>query len=201
VPVATYRIQFNKNFRFTDCLAIVPYLHQLGVTEVYASPRFRARRGSSHGYDVANPLRVNSELGTDDEFDDLCDKLKKYEMGLLLDIVPNHMAASHENPWWTDVLENGPSSPYAHYFDIDWHPAITKAAFLQENKVLLPVLGNLYGNVLESQDLVLHLDEEGFWIRYYERELPVDPKTYGAILEHCALKVAEAFGDEHPAVL
>lgn len=201
VPIATYRIQFNKDFRFADCVQIVPYLHQLGVSEVYASPRFRARRGSSHGYDVANPLRVNSELGTDDEFDDLCAKLKKYEMGLLLDIVPNHMAASHENPWWTDVLENGPSSPYAHYFAIDWHPAITKAAFLQESKVLLAVLGDLYGNVLESQEIALYLDEGGFSLRYYERQWPIDPATYGPILEHCARKLAEAFGDEHPAVL
>jgi (1->4)-alpha-D-glucan 1-alpha-D-glucosylmutase len=200
VPVATYRIQFNKDFRFLDARDIVPYLHELGTSEVYASPRSRARRGSSHGYDVANPLRVNSELGTDQEFDDLCERLKHYAMGLLLDIVPNHMAASHENPWWMDVLENGPGSPYAHYFDIDWHPATSKAAFLQENRVLLPVLGKLYGIELEDQQLTLRLDEAGLFVRYYEEKFPLDPKTYGPVLERCASRLAESLGEEHAAV-
>ena len=194
IPVSTYRVQFNKEFRFVDCRDIVSYLHTLGIGALYSSPRFRARRGSEHGYDVASPLRVNSELGTDEEFDDLCAKLHTYGLGLVLDIVPNHMAASHENPWWMDVLENGPSSPYAHYFDIEWHPAISKAAFLQENKVLLPVLGDLYGNVLERRELTLGIDDGGFFLRYYERRIPIDPASYVNILDVCLERLAE----EHP---
>jgi (1->4)-alpha-D-glucan 1-alpha-D-glucosylmutase len=102
VPVATYRIQFSLNFRFVDAKNLVPYLHELGITHLYVSPRFKAGKASSHGYDVADPLRVNSELGTEEEFDELVYKLKCYGMGLLLDIVPNHMAASPENPWWDE---------------------------------------------------------------------------------------------------
>ena len=199
IPISTYRIQFHKDFRFLDCRDIVSYLHELGIGALYSSPRFRARRGSSHGYDVASPLRVNSELGTDEEFDDLCAKLRHYGLGLILDIVPNHMAASHENPWWMDVLENGPSSPYAHYFDIDWHPATSKASFLQENRILLPVLGNLYGNVLKNGEISVGLDETGFFLRYYERKIPLAPRSYGTILEVCLERIRRDLGPLHPA--
>lgn len=165
VPVATYRIQFSRDFRFVDARNLVPYLHELGITHLYASPRFKPGKGSSHGYDVADPFRINSELGTEEEFDEVVQKLKSYGMGLLLDIVPNHMVASSENPWWMDMLENGQASRYAGYFDIDWHPAAGKSSFLEGNRVLLPVLGDLYGKVLESQELNLKLDENGFYIR------------------------------------
>ncbi len=184
-PGATYRMQFHKDFRFVDGRDLVPYLSELGITDLYSSPRYKARRGSSHGYDIANPLRVNSELGTEEDFEDMARKLSHYSMGLLLDIVPNHMAASYENPWWTDVLENGPSSVYASYFDIDWHPAITKAAFLQENRVLLPILGDLYGNVLASGELTFKIEDTGIHVRYHETRLPLDPKSYITILEYC----------------
>lgn len=184
VPVSTYRIQFNLNFRFVDAKNLVPYFHELGITHLYVSPRFKAGKGSSHGYDVADPFRINSELGTEEEFVDLVRKLKSYGMGLLLDIVPNHMVASSENPWWMDVLENGPSSEYARYFDIEWHPAAGKGLFLQNNKVLIPILGDLYGKVLENQELTLKLDENGFYIRYYEHRLPLNPSTYHVVLEH-----------------
>jgi (1->4)-alpha-D-glucan 1-alpha-D-glucosylmutase len=194
IPISTYRVQFNKDFRFLDCRDIVPYLHLLGIGALYSSPRFRARRGSEHGYDVASPLLVNSELGTEEEFGELCAKLRDYTLGLVLDIVPNHMAASHENPWWTDVLENGRSSPYAHYFDIEWHPAISKAAFLQENKVLLPILGDLYGNVLQRGELSLGIDENGFFLRYFERKIPLDPASYEDILDIWLMQMT----GEHP---
>ena len=199
-PVSTYRVQFSKEFRFLDCRDIVPYLHLLGIGALYSSPRFRARRGSEHGYDVASPLRVNSELGTDEEFDDLCSKLRHYGLGLVLDIVPNHMAASHENPWWMDVLENGRASPYAHYFDIDWHPVISKAAFLQDNKILLPILGDLYGNVLKRGELSLCLDETGFSLRYYERKIPLDPASYGLLLAACQERIIRDLGKSHDSV-
>ncbi|MEJ2007024.1 MAG: malto-oligosyltrehalose synthase [Acidobacteriota bacterium] len=200
VPVATYRIQLSLNFRFVDARNLVPYLHELGITHLYASPRFKAGRGSSHGYDIADPMRINSELGTEREFDELVHKLKSYGMGLLLDIVPNHMMASSENPWWMDLLENGPGSEYSGYFDIDWHPGTGKATFLQDNKVLLPVLGDLYGNVLEAQELNLRLDENGFYIRYFEHRFPLNPSTYRPILEHC-LEVARATGNGNSPVI
>jgi (1->4)-alpha-D-glucan 1-alpha-D-glucosylmutase len=182
VPISTYRIQFSLQFRFTDARELVPYLHELGVSDLYASPRFQARKGSTHGYDVADPRHVSSELGTEGNFKDLSDRLKSYSMGLLLDIVPNHMSASHENPWWMDVLENGPSSQYADYFDIDWHPTTTKAAFLQENRVLLPFLGDLYGNILENCEIALRLDDSGFFIQYFDHRFPLDPKSYEPII-------------------
>ena len=182
VPASTYRFQFNLQFRFSDARELVPYLNELGITDLYASPRFQARKGSMHGYDVTDPRRVSSELGTEHDFAELSDRLKGYSMGLLLDIVPNHMAASHENPWWMDVLENGPSSPYADYFDIDWHPATTKAAFLQDNRVLLPFLGDLYGTILENCELTLKLDDAGFFIQYYAHRFPLDPKSYEPLI-------------------
>ena len=189
VPGATYRLQFNKDFRFVDGRDLVPYLSDLGITDLYSSPRYKARRGSSHGYDIANPLRVNSELGTEEDFDEMAEKLHHYSMGLLLDTVPNHMAASYENPWWMDVLENGPSSAYASYFDIDWHPTTSKAAFLQENRVLLPVLGDLYGNVLASGELSLKIEDIGIHVSYYDKRLPLDPKTYTTVLQHAPKQV------------
>jgi len=184
IPGATYRLQFHKDFRFVDGRDLVPYLSDLGITDLYSSPRYKARRGSSHGYDIANPLRVNSELGTEEDFDEMAEKLRHYGMGLLLDTVPNHMAASYENPWWVDVLENGPSSAYASYFDIDWRPATSKAAFLQDNRVLLPILGDLYGNVLASGELKLKIEDTGIHVAYYDKRLPLDPKTYTTVLEH-----------------
>ncbi len=120
VPTATYRFQFNRDFGFRDALELIEYLRRLGVSDVYASPILQARRGSTHGYDVTDPTRLNAELGTEDDFNRLCDALRERDMGLLADFVPNHMAASDENPWWRDVQENGRDSPYALYFDTDW---------------------------------------------------------------------------------
>ncbi|KPK47005.1 MAG: hypothetical protein AMJ77_04455, partial [Dehalococcoidia bacterium SM23_28_2] len=152
VPVATYRLQFNSSFRFPDAQALVPYLNELGITDIYASPIFKARRGSTHGYDITDPTRLNPELGTEAEFEALVQELKRHGMGLLLDIVPNHMAAISENQWWLDVLENGPGSPYAAYFDIDWRP--DPASGVPANTVLLPILGGAYRSVLENRELI-----------------------------------------------
>jgi (1->4)-alpha-D-glucan 1-alpha-D-glucosylmutase len=159
-PSSTYRTQFNLNFRFRDAEELVPYLHALEITHLYASPRFRARKGSLHGYDVADARRVNSELGTEEEFHALVNRLHNYGMGLLLDIVPNHLAASEENPWWMDLLENGQQSEFATYFDIDW-----AADPLERSRILLPFLGDMYGKVLEDQQLSLHYDDQGAFER------------------------------------
>ncbi|MGH9435488.1 MAG: alpha-amylase family glycosyl hydrolase, partial [Terriglobia bacterium] len=179
IPTSTYRLQLNGEFRFTDARALIPYLHELGITDVYASPILQARRGSTHGYDVTDPTRLNAETGSEDDFDGLVREIQQYGMGLLLDIVPNHMAASIENPWWADVLENGPGSSYATYFDIDWHPP-NKAL---ENKVLLPLLARPYAQALERQELALTFEKSGFFIRYGDTRLPVAPKSYRLILE------------------
>jgi (1->4)-alpha-D-glucan 1-alpha-D-glucosylmutase len=185
VPAATYRFQFHLNFRFADAEQIIPYLHEMGITHLYASPWGRARRGSMHGYDVADPLHVNSELGTEEEFASLVERLHKYGMGLLLDIVPNHMAASPENPWWVDVLENGIESPYAFYFDIDWDAPGAKSPDLQKNQVVLPILTDQYDRVLFGQGLVLRFDERGFFFHAQGNRVPVNPRTYHEILTPC----------------
>ncbi|MFQ5846250.1 MAG: malto-oligosyltrehalose synthase [Candidatus Methylomirabilales bacterium] len=195
VPGATYRLQFNQDFGFADARRLVPYLLMLGITDLYASPIFQVRRGSTHGYDVTDPTRLNPELGTREEFDLLSEELRRHGMGLLLDIEPNHMAASPENPWWTDVLENGPSSRYASYFDIDWHPDSGPLA----DKVLLPLLGGPYGQVLEKQELVLGLDEGGFHVRYYNVKLPIQLKSYRSILAHRMHTMEETLGMAHLA--
>src|SRR5262249_10864632 len=130
IPTTTYRLQFNRDFRFADALRIVDYLHELGITDVYASPLFKARPGSTHGYDIIDPTQLNPEIGTPQEFDELCRALRAKDMGLILDIVPNHMAASLANPWWFDVLEKGEESQYSQFFDVNW----------QSKKVLLPIL-------------------------------------------------------------
>src|SRR5215470_10927565 len=131
IPISTYRLQFSRDFRFSDALRIIDYLHELGISDLYASPILKARAGSTHGYDVIDPNQLNPELGTEQEFDELCRALQARDMGLILDIVPNHMAASMDNPWWFDVLEKGEESLYSPFFDVNW----------QSKKVLLPILG------------------------------------------------------------
>lgn len=185
IPSATYRVQFNLNFRFADAEALIPYLHDLGISHLYASPRFKARRGSSHGYDVADPLRINSELGTEEEFDRLVERLHQYGMSLLLDIVPNHMAASSENPWWMDVLENGRASRYAGFFDIDWEPEGIKISAVEKDRVILPVLAAPYSEILLNQGIRLRFDDRGFFFQYEDNRFPVNPSTYAQILEFC----------------
>src|SRR5438874_3069738 len=163
IPVSTYRLQFNRDFRFADALRIVDYLHDLGITDLYASPIFKARSGSTHGYDVTDPAQVNPELGTEEEFDELCHAIHAHGMGLVLDIVPNHMAASLENPWWFDVLEKGEESPYAQFFDVNW----------ESKKVLLPILDRPYGEALENQELLLTMENGRPVLQYYEQKLPI----------------------------
>ncbi len=122
IPKSTYRIQLNHEFTFQDLKAIILYLAELGISDVYASPIFKARKGSMHGYDVVDPTQLNSELGTENDFSKLNEELKKVNMGWLQDVVPNHMAYDSQNKILMDVLENGPHSRYAHFFDIEWEP-------------------------------------------------------------------------------
>jgi (1->4)-alpha-D-glucan 1-alpha-D-glucosylmutase len=175
IPVATYRIQFNPEFTFQDARKIVDYLAGLGITDVYSSPILRPRKGSTHGYDVVDASMLNPALGGEDDFTELTGDLDRRDMGLILDIVPNHMAASHENAWWMSVLENGQHSRFVHYFDIDW----------SGNKVLLPILGQPYGQTLESGELKLGFDVDGFFLSYYDKRLPLSPQSYHLVLREC----------------
>jgi (1->4)-alpha-D-glucan 1-alpha-D-glucosylmutase len=195
IPVSTYRLQLNHQFRFTDAVSIVSYLRQIGITDVYASPCFKARKGSLHGYDIEDHREVNPEIGTEGEFDHWTAELKRHEMGLVLDVVPNHMSiAGNENTWWNDVLEHGPSSIYAGFFDINWKPIKVEL----EDKVLLPILGDQYGIVLENQELTLTFGDGVFRIRYGDRELPVGPVPYSRILTSRIEDLAKKLGDEDP---
>jgi (1->4)-alpha-D-glucan 1-alpha-D-glucosylmutase len=179
IPTAIYRLQFNHAFTFLDAARIVPYLHALGITDCYASSYLTAVPGSQHGYDIVDPTRLNPDLGTEHDFRIFTDSLVQHGMGQILDVVPNHMGIAKScNSWWLDVLENGPSSHYAAFFDIDWHPV--KAEL--EDKVLLPILGEQYGTVVENQEITLEYHEGRFFIRYYDHQLPVDPKSSAMIL-------------------
>jgi (1->4)-alpha-D-glucan 1-alpha-D-glucosylmutase len=195
VPTATYRLQFNYRFKFSDAKPIVSYLHELGISDCYASPYFRANKGSLHGYDILDHNQLNPEIGTDEEYTEFVDELRKYEMGQILDVVPNHMSiAGNENSWWMDVLENGPSSIYADFFDIDWNPVKVDL----KNKVLLPILGDQYGRVLENQELNLIFEEGGFFISYSDRKLPLDPVSYNRILKFRVDQFENDMGKDHP---
>jgi len=178
---ATYRLQLGPTLRFEDVGALAPYLHSLGVSEAYLSPCFKCGPGSSHGYDVTDPNAFNPEVGTEQTFDQMARALAANGIGVILDIVPNHMGiVGDSNPWWTDVLENGPASPYARFFDIDWVPAKPELY----GKVLLPVLPDQYGAVLEAQQLQLELVEGAFVVRYAGARLPVAPDSYAQVLTH-----------------
>jgi (1->4)-alpha-D-glucan 1-alpha-D-glucosylmutase len=180
IPVSTYRLQLKGSFTFADARALADYLSQLGISDLYASPILTARRGSEHGYDVVDPSRVSPELGGEEELLRLSDDLRSRDMGLLVDIVPNHMCvAPGANLFWSDVLENGPSSQYARFFDIDWSPPKTDL----EGMLLLPILGDQYGRVLESEELRVELCGGAFVLRYYDATLPLAPKSWPVVLE------------------
>ena len=197
-PVSCYRLQFNKDFTFQDAERTLPYLKRLGITDIYSSPYFHARPGSPHGYDITDYSSLNPELGTEEDFISFTDTLRSLGMGLIMDIVPNHMSiASATNPWWRDVLENGPASPHAGHFDIDWKPLKEEL----EGKVIVPVLGGQYGEVLESGGLSLVYDKGGFSARYFEHDLPIDPSSLNQILEHTQKLLMEASDRNNPVLL
>jgi len=197
VPAATYRVQFNHLFRFADAARMLPYLSELGISDVYASPYLKAKPGSLHGYDIVDPQQLNPEIGTEAEYQAFVKELQRHGMGQIVDVVPNHMCiTSKENRWWMDVLENGPASPYARFFDIDWHPVKKEL----ESKLLLPMLGDQYGTVLERGELRLIVDEGAFFIVYYDHQLPLRPQTYARILEHRLEMLTGSLTGSHPAL-
>jgi len=198
IPRATYRVQLNREFGFAQAAAIVPYLQALGISHLYCSPFLKARAGSSHGYDIVDHNALNPELGSRDEFNQLTEVLKHHGMGLILDLVPNHMGVGgNDNPWWLDVLENGPASEYADFFDIDWQPAKPELAA----RVLLPLLEDHYGKVLEAALLRLKFDvtRGQFSIAYHEHRFPIDPRTYPLILRPALESLTRGVGAGHAA--
>jgi (1->4)-alpha-D-glucan 1-alpha-D-glucosylmutase len=181
-PEATYRLQFHAGFTFRDATAIVPYLRDLGVTHCYASPYLKARPGSQHGYDIVDHAVLNPEIGSDQDYQDWVAALHGHGLGQVFDMVPNHMGViGNENRWWNDVLENGPSSPYAGVFDIEWHSSPRPAL---QNRVLLPVLGEAYGKALESQQIRLGYEGGTFTLNYFEHRFPVSPRTVEQVLAY-----------------
>ena len=180
IPICTYRLQFNRQFTFAQARELVSYLHELGVSDAYASPYFQARAESLHGYDITDHNKLNAAIGSSADYDAWTAELHAHGMGQTADFVPNHMGIGEPlNLWWMDVLENGPSSTYAKYFDIDWRPLKPEL----QDKVLLPILSDQYGRVLERGELQLRFESGVFTLHYHDYVLPVAPGTYRYILE------------------
>ena len=197
-PIATYRAHLYRGFGFEQAAEVVSYLAELGISHLYTSPYLQAVAGSTHGYDVVDPTRVNEELGGPDAHARLCRSLQSVGLGHMIDVVPNHMAiAGRQNPWWWDVLENGPSSHYATYFDVDWEASEER----WPNKVLLPVLAAHYGRILEAGELRLIHHDGVFTLQYHDHVFPVDPSSLVELLSRaaasCESELLEFLAESH----
>jgi (1->4)-alpha-D-glucan 1-alpha-D-glucosylmutase len=180
IPNATYRLQLNKSFTLHDAERQMDYLARLGISHLYLSPILEAQPGSMHCYDIVNHRRLNPELGAQTDLDRFCDRLRLRGMGIVLDLVPNHMGIGKHNAWWMDVLEHGAASEFAEYFDIEWSPVKKEL----HGKVLLPILGAPYGKVIRKGELhfSFNSDHGKFTVAYYDDELPLSPESYPMIL-------------------
>jgi (1->4)-alpha-D-glucan 1-alpha-D-glucosylmutase len=197
IPIATYRLQFTPDFGFKEAQEIVAYLRDLGVSDIYASPIFKAKSGSTHGYDVIDPNQINPELGGREGFDRLIEEVKKYGMGWLQDIVPNHTAFDGENQMLMEVLENGPSSAFFDFFDIEWNHPLGSA----RGKVLAPFLGSFYAECLENGEIQLRYDQNGFSFNYYDFKFPAKAESYAKILANDLAALKGKLGTVHPDFL
>jgi (1->4)-alpha-D-glucan 1-alpha-D-glucosylmutase len=182
IPSSTYRLQLHRGFTFDDAIKAADYLQALGVSHVYCSPYLQAAPGSTHGYDVVDHQRVNDELGGEEGHKRFCQRLKELGLGQVLDIVPNHMALGMQNQYWWDVLENGQSSRYATWFDIDWRLVAMKL----QNKILIPVLGNQYGHALTAGQILVEHNCERFQVRYIDNLFPMAPRSLSILLSKAA---------------
>ena len=200
IPRATYRLQLNRHFTIAEATRRVPYLARLGVSHVYCSPYLRARPGSEHGYDIIDHNAFNPEIGSEADFQRFSEALERHGMAQIMDVVPNHMGVmGADNAWWLDVLENGPASVYAPYFDIDWKPVKREL----HDKLLLPILGDAYGEVLERGELQLAFDADrgSFSLRYYEHCAPIAPGVYPRLLGRRMEALALRLGADNPQLL
>ncbi len=194
IPISTYRLQLNRDYNFNDTKAIVSYLSGLGISDIYASPIFKARKGSMHGYDVVDPAKINPELGTEEEFNELIKELKKYRMGWLQDIVPNHMAFDMENSMLMDVLEYGKKSEFYNFFDIEWNHPYESI----RGRLLAPFLGRFYGECIEDGEIQLRYDEKGLSINYYNLAFPLRIDSYSKVFTHNIEELEKRLGSDHP---
>jgi (1->4)-alpha-D-glucan 1-alpha-D-glucosylmutase len=193
IPSATYRLQFTPEFGFSEAAGVLPYLHALGISDIYASPIFHAREGSQHGYDVVDPNELNPQLGSEEEFESLNEQARRLGLGWAQDIVPNHMAYDGQNRMLMDVLENGEASPFFDFFDIDWqHPYES-----MRGKVLAPFLGGFYGECLEKGEIALHYDRHGLGVRYFSLQLPVNLESYSEVLTQNLNLLRKRLGSHH----
>ncbi|AAZ97127.1 Alpha amylase, catalytic subdomain [Thiobacillus denitrificans ATCC 25259] len=200
IPRATYRLQLNRDFKLPQAMALLPYLDALGISHCYLSPILKARPGSRHGYDITDHSSLNPEIASAEDFEQFVAEIKRRGMGQIMDLVPNHMGINGaDNAWWLDVLENGPASRYATYFDIDWYSNTADMS----GRVLLPVLGEHYGAVLDKGELKLVFDPEdgAFSVFYYEHRFPVDPREYPRILGHGLERLQARLGAEDIVLL
>lgn len=200
IPIATYRLQLTADFDFDDAAEVVPYLKALGITHLYTSPFMKARKGSTHGYDIVDHTQFNPELGGEAGFERLNAALKQHDVGLILDFVPNHVGVHFDdNPWWLDVLEWGPTSPHAASFDIDWE----QLPYRVRGGVLLPILGSSYGQALERGEIELRYDagEGSFSAWYFEHRLPIAPERYGEVLGTIVREADAAESDAGKGIL
>ncbi len=196
-PQSSYRIQFNPLFKFKDAELILPYLKSLGISDIYASPIFKARKGSLHGYDIVDPNQFNPELGTEDDFNDLIQQAKLNGISWIQDIVPNHMSFSGQNKILLDVLEKGAASSFCNFFDINWlHPYES-----MHGRLLAPFLGKFYAEALESQELQLSYEERGLGVNYYSHWFALHLKTYAKIFSHNQVALEEKLGTGHADIL
>ena len=195
VPYGTYRLQFHRDFTFRDAQRLVPYLRDLGAGDCYCSPYLMARPGSRHGYDIIDHTRLNLEVGTEEDYNAFVTALHANGLGQILDFVPNHMGIDPcTNRWWRDVLENGPASMYGRFFDIDWNPVKPEL----RGKVLLPILGDQYGTVLESGDLRLGFASATLHVGYFEHNLPINPRHAASVYERNVQALRVELGEEDP---
>ena len=200
IPLSTYRLQFNRSFTFAQAAELVPYLAGLGISHCYASPYLRARPGSMHGYDIIDHSHLNPEIGTPEDYEQFIAALHEHGMGQILDVVPNHMGImGADNAWWLEVLENGEASNYAEFFDIDWYPLKDEL----QGKVLVPVLGDQYGTILDRGKLKLVFDREKgeFSIFYFQHRFPVNPREYPRILGFGVEVLQQQLGAENENLL
>jgi (1->4)-alpha-D-glucan 1-alpha-D-glucosylmutase len=193
IPEATYRLQFNPSFGFKEARKIIEYLSELGISSIYASPIFKPRKGSLHGYDIADPNKLNPELGSIEDFEELIKESKNYAMDWLQDIVPNHMTYCGENEMLMDILENGKASSYFKFFDIEWnHPYES-----MKGRLLAPFLGRLYGESLEDGEIQLKYDENGFTVNYYDLKFPIKIESYLNIITYRLNTLEKRLGEDH----